>query len=141
MVTIRIQSKEDIIAAYLKSFGFNNDKLASVVGAVARSLDKVCCSNGEELLSLVDSFLLKAARKTFPESELDNEQLLAQFKLCFLLCGGSEKCSADGLKTFKLPDGLVRQMRECYIVNAPRYRYAEMKPQIIESFHSGRKKK
>ena len=40
MVTIKIQSREDIIAAYLKSFGFCDDKLAAVVSAVTGNLQK-----------------------------------------------------------------------------------------------------
>ena len=141
MVTIRIQSKEDIIAAYLKSFGFKGDKLASVVAAVVQNLDKSGCENGEVLLGLVDNFLLKTAKKIFPQSRLDDEQLLAEFKLCFLLCGGSDKCSTEELKNFKLPLALIRQMQQNYVINAPQYKYAEMKPQVIEPFHRKKTKK
>ncbi len=141
MVTIKIQSREDIIAAYLKSFGFCDDKLAAVVSAVTGNLQKVRCGSGEELLAFVDGFLLKTARKIFMNSRLDDEQLLAQFKLCFILCRGAEKCTSYGLKSFKLPSELTAQMRACAVTNAPPCKYTEMTPQKIEPIHSGRKKK
>ncbi len=140
MVAIKIQSKEDIIGAYLCSLGFAGRELPSIVKTVAGQLD-FQSADGDELVGKIDSILLEMARKTFPESGLADEQLLAQFKLCFLLCGGAEQCTVQGIRQLNLPAGLTKAMRERFIVNAPACHYTEMKPQKIESFRSRKRKK
>ena len=47
-------------------------------------------SNGDELVKKIDAFLLRLARRTFSKTGLADEQLLAEFKLCFLLCNGAD---------------------------------------------------
>ena len=84
MVAIKIQSKEDIIAAYLTSLGFNPQQLPEIVPAVAAELD-FRNGNGDELVKKIDAFLLRLARRTFSKTGLADEQLLAELKLCFLL--------------------------------------------------------
>ena len=64
-----------------------------------------------------------------------------RFKLCFLLCGGAEQCTVQGIRQLNLPAGLTKAMRERFIVNAPACHYTEMKPQKIESFRSRKRKK
>ena len=64
MVAIKIQSKEDIIAAYLTSLGFNPQQLPEIVPAVAAELD-FRNGNGDELVKKIDAFLLRLARRTF----------------------------------------------------------------------------
>ena len=94
MVAINIQSKEDIIAAYLTSLGFNPQQLPEIVPAVAAELD-FRNGNGDELVKKIDAFLLRLARRTFSKTDLADEQLLAEFKLCFLLCNGADFCTAE----------------------------------------------
>lgn len=140
MVAIKIQSKEDIIAAYLASLGFRESQLSDIVSAVSGRLD-FHSDNGDELVGKIDDILLKLAGKTFPEAKLDREQLLAEFKLCFLLCDGAGQCTAQGIKELNMPAELTKAMRRCFVVNAPACHYQEMKPQKIESFHQRKKKK
>ena len=75
MVAIKIQSKEDIIGAYLCSLGFAGRELPSIVKTVAGQLD-FQSADGDELVGKIDGILLEMARKTFPESGLADEQLL-----------------------------------------------------------------
>ncbi len=140
MVAIKIQSKEDIIAAYLASLGFSGKNLSPVVSAVSGRLN-FHSDNGDELVGKIDDVLLKLAEKTFPDTKLDREQLLAEFKLCFLLCNGASQCSAQEIKDLDMPAELTKAMRRCFVVSAPACSYHEMKPQKIESFHQRKKKK
>lgn len=72
MVAIKIQSKEDIIGAYLCSLGFTGRKLPAIVKTVAGHLD-FQSADGDELVGKIDGILLEMARKTFPESGLADE--------------------------------------------------------------------
>ena len=72
MVAIKIQSKEDIIGAYLCSLGFAGRELPSIVKTVAGQLD-FQSADGDELVGKIDGILLEMARKTFPESGLADE--------------------------------------------------------------------
>lgn len=140
MAAIKILGKEDIIAAYLRSLGFGGQDLPKIVKAVAEQLD-FQSADGDELIDKIDAVLLKIARKTFPDSPLQDEQLLAEFKLCFILCNGSAQCTVQSIKKLRLPTELTQTLHNCYIVNAPACHYAEMKPQQIESFGSRKRKK
>lgn len=133
MVTVKIQSKEDIIRAYLKSFGFNDKKLEVITQTVLTRLNNSALKNAEDLVLFIDDILLKQAQQIFTSSTLPPTQLLAQFKLCFLLCDGANACSEDNLKQLRLPLQLIKDMQKHYVVNAPQYHYADMKPQVIES--------
>ena len=82
MVTIKIQGKEDIIEAYLRSLGFGGKQLLDIVETIAEHID-FKSGNGDELVAKLDGVLLKLAAQTFPNSGFADEQLLAEFKLCF----------------------------------------------------------
>ena len=57
MVAIKIQSKEDIIGAYLCSLGFAGRELPSIVKTVAGQLD-FQSADGDELVGKIDGILL-----------------------------------------------------------------------------------
>ena len=132
MVALKLLSKDDVIAAYLKSFGFHGDRLTAMVSAISADLKTFSSDDGEALIKKVDLILLKTARKIFPHAKLADEQLLAQFKLCFLLANGAEKCSSAALKTLSLPDGLIAEMRQLFVVNAPACHYQDMPAQSLD---------
>ena len=56
MVAIKIQSKEDIIGAYLCSLGFAGRELPSIVKTVAGQLD-FQSADGDELVGKIDGIL------------------------------------------------------------------------------------
>ena len=132
MVALKLLSKDDVIAAYLKSFGFQGERLAAAVSAISADLKTFSSDDGEALIKKVDLILLKTARKIFLHAELADEQLLAQFKLCFILAGGAEKCSPAALKTLSLPESLISEMRLLFVVNAPACHYQEMPAQSLD---------
>lgn len=131
MVTIKIQGKEDIIEAYLRSLGFDGKQLLDIVETIAEHID-FKSGNGDELVAKLDGVLLKLAAQTFPNSGFADEQLLAEFKLCFLLCNAADSLTVQDFKQLKMPEKLVKTLRECFVLNAPAYDYSEMKPQKLE---------
>lgn len=136
MVALKLLSKEDVIAAYLKSFGFTGERLRSVVQLFADDLKSFASDDGEDLMLHVDCILLKIARRVFSKVSLDDEQLLAQFKLCFLLADGARFCSVNRLHKLVLPQTLIQKMREYFVRNAPSCHYTEMPPQSLENMPS-----
>ena len=111
MAAIKILGKEDIIAAYLRSLGFGGQDLPKIVKAVAELLD-FQSADGDELIDKIDAVLLKIARKSFPDSPLEDEQLLAEFKLCFLLCNGAAQCTVQSIRKLRLPTELTQTLRK-----------------------------
>ena len=132
MVAVKIQSKEDIIKAYLKSFGFEKERLVIVTETILGKLQNVPIQDADKIVQFIDDILTKQAKRIFSPSPLEDNQLLAQFKLCFFKCKGAKCCSTDNLKKLQLPEDLIAKMRKSYVVNAPQYHYQAMKPQSIE---------
>lgn len=128
MVTIKIQSPEDIIRAYFRNLGFSEAQLDAMVKIVMSGWGSDS-KNGDELLQFMENTVLAQAKRIFPDTQLDDEQLVAQFKLGFILCNGAEKYSAQMLKTQKLPEELVLEMRNHKFSTAPEYVLSEMQPQ------------
>ena len=132
MVALKLLSKDDVITAYLKSFGFQGERLVSLVATVSADLTSFSSDDGEVLIQKVDAILLKLARHVFPHSHLKNEQLLAQFKLCFLRAKGAEKCSPNDLKSLSLSKELIEEMRSLFVINAPLCHYLDMPDQSLD---------
>lgn len=136
MVTIKIQSSEDIIQAYFRNLGFSEKQLPELVKIVLSGWGKDSKS-GDELLNFMDQTVLGLARKIFGNSGLTDGQLVAQFKLCFMLCNGAEKYSAQMIKNQKMPTELSAEMRRFCINTAPECQFSEMLPQEIVSSAPG----
>lgn len=83
MVTIKIQSRGDIIGAYLQTLGFGREKAAEVSDGLSGMIDGDL-NNGDEIIAALDELLLLTARKIWPLSEYSSEQLTALFKLLYL---------------------------------------------------------
>lgn len=140
MAALIIQNKEDILSAYLKTFGFEGKKSDVLTAALLQKLPEPVSKNGEELIAHADKIILKIAKNIFKNAKLDNAQLLAQFKLCFLLCGGADMCTLDNLKKIEFSADLAEQMKKHFVINAPQYHMSAMKPQKIENFRAKKKK-
>lgn len=132
MVAIKIQSREDVITAYMLNLGFQHEKLPDAVKIVAVNLPQQLQS-GDEVLEFMDKAVLKMAKEIYPNSCLADEQLVAEFKLCFLLGSGADYCRPKEFTKLELPHELVQRMQEQCISTAPQYHYTEMKMQAIES--------
>lgn len=132
MVTLKIQSGDDIIRAYFMNLGFSEKQLPSLTRLIDERFGCIP-KDGDELVAFIDKQVLLLAQSVFPHSVLPPEQLLAQFKLFFLLCNGAEKCTETVLKNHRLPDGLSEQMRLAAFETAPGYCFSDMAPQKIET--------
>ncbi len=134
MVTIKIQSIDDIIAAYLKGLGFT-DKDASKIVPWFREKISLSQENGDKVIRELDKIVLSSAKKIFNDSVLDDEQLVALFKFCFLQANGAQKW---GDKIFTLRDReeiISLALRQEVIHVAPNYVFSQMKPQEITIPH------
>ena len=140
MVTLKILSKEDIIAAYLCSLGFSQERIDGLVEVIKNKIS-FKAENADELIKEIDTFLLKMAKSIYPELKIDNDLLLTHFKLEFLLNNGADICAQNGVKNFELPQELIQKMQKGLFFSAPVCQYKEMKPQKIETFGSSRRKK
>lgn len=132
MVTLKIQSGDDIIRAYFSNLGFSEKQLPALTRLIDERFGKVP-TDGDELVAFIDAQVLRLAKSVFPYSVLPDEQLLAQFRLVFLLCNGAQKCTDEVLKKHRLPEGLGEQMRKTAFETAPGYCFSDMVPQKIES--------
>ena len=131
MVTLKIQSGDDIIRAYFINLGFSEGQLPALTRLIDERFGSVP-KDGDELIAFIDEQILQLAKSVFPQSALPPEQLLAQFKLTFLLCNGAAQCSEVALQTHRLPEGLAEQMRRNTFETAPAYCFSDMAPQKIE---------
>ncbi len=103
MVTLKIQSGDDIIRAYFMNLGFTEKQLPSLTRLIDERFGSIP-KDGDELIAFIDKQVLLLAQSVFPHSVLPPEQLLAQFKLVFLLCNGAVKCTETALKNHRLPE-------------------------------------
>ena len=130
MVTIKIQSIDYIIAAYLKGLGFTDDGAHKIVPALKGKLS-LSQENGDKVIDELDKIIATEAKKIFNDSSLDDEQLVALFKFCVLETKGAQKW---GDKIFALKDSdekIVLSLRQAVIHVAPNYVFSQMKPQEI----------
>lgn len=134
MVTIKIQSADDIIRAYLQSLGFAN---ADVQKNIRFLKDKAGTSltDGDKIIKALDNIILTSAKKVFCNSSLDDEQLIALFKLCFLQANGADKWGHKIFETLKEDDDIAKSLREYVVYVAPDYVFSQMKPQEIDIPH------
>lgn len=134
MVTIKIQSIDDIIGAYLKGLGFSADAASKIVPELKRKLP-LSQESGDNVIDALDKLVLSAAKKIFKDSSLDDEQLVALFKFCLL---ETKSASKWGDKIFALKDSdeaIAQALRQEVIHVAPNYVFSQMKPQEITIPH------
>ena len=81
MVTIRIQSIDDIICAYLRDLGFDSKTAATEVSGLNKYLLGIS-DNGDEVISALDEQLYQSAQKLFSDCQLDKPQQIAMLKFC-----------------------------------------------------------
>lgn len=130
MVTIKIQSIDDIICAYLKGLGFSADAANKIVPELKKKLP-ISQESGDKVIDALDSLLLETAKKIFNDSTLDSEQLVALFRFCWLEAKGASKWG-DKIFTLKNNDEkIAHALRQKVIHVAPNYVFSQMKPQEI----------
>ena len=89
MVTLKIQSLDDIIRAYLCGLGFAGDKAAATIKQLKTKLTEN--GDGDAAVEALDHLLYQSARQIFKNSSLDKPQLIALLKFCYLRSNGAQK--------------------------------------------------
>ena len=131
MVTIKIQSQGDIINAYLKTFGFEPEAALQCASDLEKNFDE-SIKNGEEIITELDKRLLSNARKIWPLSEYESEQIVALFKLLYLMNDGAAKWGDIIFYDKDIPEDLYKIMASHNMTQAPNYALSQMQPQKIE---------
>lgn len=132
MVTIKIQSADDIALAYLESLGFSQKQKKQILANIMDDMKKNPAS-GDDVVAFMDKTCLIAAKKIFSHTKLNNEQMVAQLKLCYLMNDGAKKWGDSIFDENKITTELVIEIYNKMVVTAPEYTISQMKPQEIES--------
>lgn len=132
MVTIKIQSINDIVAAYLKTLGFSDAQVGVAVPKVLK-LMKTELTSGDEIINDLDKLILATAKKVFGKTKYANEQLIALFKACYLLNNGATVWGETIFWEDKLPKNLVEKIQTTNLHQAPDYAFSKMEVQLIET--------
>lgn len=131
MVTIKIQSSEDVVKAFLCNLGFNADLSAENSLKVLEMIDNDL-SSGDEVIAKLDKLLLTSAQRIWPETNYTPEQLTALIKIAFILNDGPNRWGTQIFKSEKLPKDLIQIIYNYSLCQAPHYAFAKMEPQKIE---------
>ena len=116
--------------SHYKQYALDEDKMGS--GATAMSVIKLVGKNGEEIITELDKRLLSIARKIWPLSEYESEQIVALFKLLYLMNDGAAKWGDIIFYDKTIPEDLYKIMASHNMSQAPNYALSQMQPQKIE---------
>lgn len=131
MVTLRVQSLDDIITAYCRSLGFEGKSLQAAVKVIgSRFGDKL---NHEDVIASLDKMLLDAVKKYLPDNKLGNDQKTALFKAVFLLQNGAKKWGCVVFEDKEFPADLQKALAGHKLMAAPEFKVSHMQPQKIEA--------
>ena len=118
MAAIKIQSLNDIVAAYLKTINVSEAFVSEWVAKVEQEGD---------VIASLDRLLLPAAEQLYPEKKFDKSQKISGFKLTWLSLGGSELHPGQ-----KLEAEFLAKLKEKRFDPAPEYKMQKMIPQPLE---------
>lgn len=130
MVTLKVQSLDDIICAYCQSLGYEGRDLQSVVQLIGGQFGGRL--NPEDVIASLDKMLLGNIKKYLPDSKLDNSQKMAIFKAAFLLQNGAKKWGNAIFEEKELPGDLQKALRQHLLTVVPEFKMSHMQSQKIE---------
>lgn len=134
MVTIKIQSANDIIVAYLSSFGFS--KKDSQVEYIATDfLTRNLHINHiyDEIIGEFNKKVVLLSKKIYTDKEYDDIELISLFRANFILCEGSKKWPLIFSDNFKPEEDFIKVMRKNEICPIPEIKIIKMTPQRLEA--------
>lgn len=131
MVTIGIQSIDDIICAYLRDLGFDSKTASTEVSGLKKYLPGIS-DNGDEVISALDEQLYQSAQKLFSDCQLAKPQQIAMLKFCYLQSGGAQKWGVRIFNTNKIDTEMKTALLQNEVHIAPRPVLSRMEPQSIE---------
>lgn len=132
MVTIKIQSADDIALAYLESLGFSEKQKQQILANIMDDMKKNP-SSGDDIVAFMDKKCLIAAKKIFNNTKLNNEQMVAQLKLCYLMNDGAKKWGDSIFDENKITPELINEIQDKIVIVAPEFKMSHMGPQEIKS--------
>lgn len=136
MVTIKIQSLDDIVTAYLRGLGFNHQTAQKQISVLKKYLPQDSDS-GDEVIRCLDELLYHSAQSIFKDSSLDKPQLIALLKFCYLRSSGAQKWGAQIFESSQLNGEISAALHKEIIHVAPNYVLSHMEPQSIVIPHPG----
>lgn len=134
MAAVKIQSLKEVVRAYLKSLGFEGDRLSQAADYIAGNV--MSGFESGDVVAFLDGILLQNIRKNIVENKLGDEQALALFKAAYLVGGGAEKWGVEVLNGKKFPAALAELMTSGFFTVVPEYQMSRMQPQKIEPVRS-----
>lgn len=133
MVTLRVQSLNDIITAYFCSLGFKEKGLETVVTSVIAKYQNQL--DGKDVTASLDAILVNQIKRNLEDDKLDDAQKVAMFKLAFLEQDGAKRWGAEAFIANKWSKTMIESLKNTAIVIAPGYKISYMKAQKIETAH------
>lgn len=131
MVTIRIQSIDNIICAYLQDLGFDDKSAAAETSGLKKCLPQTS-ENGDEILTALDDCLYQSAQHIFSDSGLNKSQQIAMLKFCFLRSNGAQKWGTQIFNSAKVDDAMKTALLQNTVQVVPNLIPSRMEPQPIE---------
>lgn len=130
MVTIKIQSAEDIAAAYLKQAGFDDRALERGLPRIVQLLSEKQKS-GDEIIEYLDKKLLQAAEKIFPDMPDGKAAAVARVKAVYMLIDGPARWGTEIFMPDRISSEMAGALRENPFRQTPASSFQAMKPQPI----------
>jgi len=131
MVTIKVQSVDDIIKAYLQTLECCSTKKLSVLVPLLKNLLGNLDDKAVDVISLLDELVYKKSLTIFGNIKLTKSQMISLCKFCFLESGGFNRWN-DELFLPTTSKNFKSALLEVKISNAPSYKLSHMLAQQIE---------
>lgn len=130
MVALKIQSLDDIIVAYGKSLGFDNENLSNLTHIIqTQYADKI---NENDVIGSLDDILYALVKPYLPPHKRDKPQALAMFKMLFLLNNGADICGIELFEKGVLSAQMQQILSDNRLQIVPPLKMSKMEPQKIE---------
>ncbi len=130
MVTLKVQSAEDIVKAYLKTLGWSNPK---ELEQVTKKILEEGIATSQDVVNDIDKLLFSKSVEVFgSKGKAKEEEMVALFKYCFLSCNGSKNWKEEVFSKKPLSEKFIEAMKEVYPDVVPQSTPCKMKQQKIE---------
>ncbi len=133
MVTLTIQSADDIVGAYLQTLGFSADEAARSAPSLHRLL-KLNETVGDDLVLHMDQLLAQKAGDLFPDFSGSDKERTALIKTAYLRADGAARWGID-LWSKKKDKKMDETLKKSVLFGAPAMCLGAMEPQPIEVPH------
>ncbi len=133
MVTLTIQSADDIVGAYLQTLGFSAAEAARLAPSLHRHL-KLNETIGDDLVLHMDRLLAQKAADLFPDFTGSDKERTALIKMAYLRADGAARWGID-LWSKKKDKVMDETLKKSALFGAPAVCLGAMEPQPIELPH------